>query len=459
MLNCQKLFEGKKITVLGLGLLGRGLGDAEFLAKCGAHVLVTDKKTEAQLAESVEKLKHYNNVSFRLGGHDEKDFAGRDLVIKGAKTPLDSPYIAAARKAGVPVVMSTALFAKYAMEEGAIIVGITGTRGKSTVTHMIHYVLISAFAKASADRRAPNVILGGNIRGISTLAMLPEIKKGDIAVLELDSWQLQGFGDLQISPNISIFTNLMPDHLDYYQGLDAYFNDKANIFKFQKRGDSLFVGKGILEKVKATRPEAAPHVPPAIPADWKLQIPGEHNRENASLAAAALRSLGLQESDIQSGLESFVGLEGRLQLVGQIKGVNVYNDTNATTPEATVAALRAVGNAKNRKVVLIMGGDDKFLDMSALTAEIPKWCSKVVLFKERGTDRVRDEVFAMKSEGMDVYEEEGLPNTAGRAFSIAVPGETILFSPAFTSFGKYFKNEYDRGNQFMALVRAHTANG
>src|SRR3989338_7223716 len=180
MLNCRALFEGKKITVLGLGLLGRGVGDVEFLAKCGAHVLVTDKKSEKELAESVKKLKQYPNVSFRLGGHDEKDFVDCDLVIKGAKTPLDSPYIAAARKAGVPVAMSTALFAKYAVEAGAKIIGVTGTRGKSTVTHMIHYVLISAFAKASADRRAPKIVLGGNIRGVSTIAMLPDVKKGDI---------------------------------------------------------------------------------------------------------------------------------------------------------------------------------------------------------------------------------------------------------------------------------------
>ena len=103
--------------------------------------------------------------------------------------------------------------------------------------------------------------------------------------------------------------------------------------------------------------------------------------------------------------------------------------------------------------MLIIGGDDKKLDMSELIAEIPKWCSKVVLFKERGTDRIRDEVFALSAQGIDIYEEDGLPATVNRTFSVAVPGECILYSPAFTSFGKYFENEYDRGNQFNALVR------
>ena len=463
MADSRALFRGKKVTVLGLGLLGRGVGDAEFLAKCGAHVLVTDKKTTEELAASVEKLRRYKNVSFRLGGHDEKDFTGCDLVIKGAKTPLDSPYIAAARKAGVPVAMSTALFAKYAVAAGAIIVGVTGTRGKSTVTHMIYHALKEVDKPLGLNRaegavgrtiRQRRIVLGGNVRGVSTLAMLPDVRRDDTAVLELDSWQLQGFGDLKISPHISVFTNLMPDHQDYYKNMDEYFRDKENIFKYQNVKDTLILGKGLKPRFQTAHTPCEPLIPDALSPDWKLRIPGEHNRENAALAASALRALGLSEPEIQSGLESFPGLEGRLQLVGTVGGVNIYNDTIATIPEATIAALRAVGDASERRVVLIMGGDDKNLDMSALIKEIPKWCSKVVLFKERGTERIRDEVFALSATGIDVYEEEGLPATVKRAFSVAVSGETILFSPAFTSFGKYFKNEFDRGEQFMKLVRA-----
>src|SRR3990167_1883355 len=334
-MDCGNLFKNKRITVLGLGLLGRGVGDVEFLATCGAEVLVTDKKSDGELAESVAKLKKYPNVTFRLGGHQKEDFEKCDLVIKSAGVRLDSPEIVAARAAGVPVAMSTALFAKYATEAGAKIVGVTGTRGKTTVAHMIHHSLISAFAKASADRRA-NVFLGGNVRGISTLAMLPDVKKGDIAVLELDSWQLQGFGELKISPNISVFTNLMPDHQNYYRDMEEYFGDKENIFKYQsrrkvgtptsdapveaggasgKQDDSLFVGASVLRRFLTAHTPSEPLVPDALAPDWKLRIPGEHNRENAALAAAALRALGLSESDIKTGLESFPGLEGRLQFV------------------------------------------------------------------------------------------------------------------------------------------------
>src|SRR3989344_495940 len=191
-MNAEHIFSGKRVSVLGLGLLGRGVGDVEFLAKCGAEVLVTDKKSDGELAESVAKLKKYPNVTFRLGGHQKEDFEKCDLVIKSAGVRLDSPEIVAARAAGVPVAMSTALFAKYAAESGVKIVGVTGTRGKTTVSHMIYHSLI---------RANKHTVLGGNVRGVSTLAMLPNIKKGDIAVLELDSWQLQGFAALKISTN------------------------------------------------------------------------------------------------------------------------------------------------------------------------------------------------------------------------------------------------------------------
>lgn len=451
MRDYRAVYEGKKITALGLGLLGRGVGDVEFLARCGAQVLVTDKKTEEQLEESVAKLKKYPNVKFRLGGHRKEDFISCDMVLKAAGVRLDSTEIAAARNAGVPVAMSTALFAKYATEEGATIIGITGTRGKSTITHMVHHILTSAFAKAPADKRA---FLGGNVRGVSTLAMLPEVKAGDIAVLELDSWQLQGFGDLEISPHIAVLANLMPDHQNYYKDADEYFADKANIFRYQKAGDMLFVGSGALGRARSAHPPVMPVVPPAIPSAWRMKIVGEHNRENASLAAACLRTLGLPDEEIKDGLGSFEPVEGRLQLVREWNGVKIYNDNNATTPEATIAALRAVGNPARRTVVLIMGGDDKRLDMSALVQEIPKWCSKVVLFKERGTDRIRDAILALTENGLDVYEEEGLRATVKRALEIAESGETILYSPAFSSFGKYFKNEFDRGDQFLEIVNA-----
>ena len=431
-------FKNKRITVLGLGLLGRGVGDVEFLAKCGAEVLVTDKKSDGELAESVAKLKKYPNVTFRLGGHQKEDFEKCDLVIKSAGVRLDSPEIVAARAAGVPVAMSTALFAKYATEAGAKIVGVTGTRGKSTVSHMIHHSLIRA------NKRT---VLGGNVRGISTLAMLPDIKKGDIAVLELDSWQLQGFGDLKISPNISVFTNLMPDHQNYYKGMDEYFADKANIFRYQKADNVLIVGNSIADKVRAAQPPLDPIVPEKIPSDWKLRVVGEHNRENASFANAALEALGLSDEEIQAGLESFEGVEGRLQFVCEINGVKIYNDNNATTPEATIAALRALGD----NMTLIVGGSEKGLALGELVSEVKKRVSHVILLTHpnyKGSARLAE---SLRNADIPYEEARELSAAVTSALENTNTG-TILFSPAFASFGM-FKNEYERNDQLLEIVR------
>jgi len=438
MQGFEHLFRGKKITMLGLGLLGRGVGDAEFLASCGAEVTVTDTKTESELAESVGRLKHFANITFHLGGHREEDFTNADFVIKAAGVRLDSPEVAVALSAGVPVSMSTALFAKYASEAGVKIVGVTGTRGKSTISHMIFHVL------KSAGRR---VHLGGNVRGISTLAMLPEVQSGDVAVLELDSWQLQGFGELKMSPHVAVFTNLMPDHQNYYTSMDEYFADKANIFRFQHPGDSLIVGHSVEDRVRAAHPPVDPIVPGGLPKDWQLNIPGGHNRHNASLASSALLALGLTADAIHAGLETFDGVEGRLQLVGEKDGVKIYNDNNATTPEATIAALRALHEGERNSLILIAGGSDKGLDLTELVSEIQKTCKAVMLLAGTGTDTLKE-----KLANAQVF--QALDTAVGAAFEAAAPGDTILFSPAFASFGM-FKNEYERNDQFLKLVKSH----
>lgn len=429
-------FKGKRVTVMGLGLLGRGVGDAAFLSECGAQVTVTDMKSEAKLAPSLAELKTYPNIIFHLGGHTESDFTDTDLVIKAAGVKLDSPYIKAARDAGVRVAMSTALFAQFASEIGVTIIGVTGTRGKSTVSHMIYHALIHAGKRAH---------LGGNIRGISTLAMLPEMRAGDYAVLELDSWQLQGFGDLSISPNVAVFTNLMPDHQNYYPDMDAYFADKAHIFAHQKKGDALFIGEELRDRVRAAHPINEPTVPGALAPDWQLKILGEHNRINGSFAAAVLLHLGMDIATIRAGLESFDGVEGRLQFLGLADGVRVFNDNNATTPEATIAAIRALDQGR-RDIILIAGGADKNLPLETMADEIQKKCKAVMLLAGTGTERLRP----LLGDAMVFHT---LETAVDSAFDTAEFGDAVLFSPAFASFGSYV-NEYERNDHFLGLAKA-----
>jgi len=429
----KDFFAGKRVTLMGLGLLGRGVGDAAFLADLGAQLLVTDRKDKAALASSLDQLSGFANIQYALGEHRVADFQDTDMVIKAAGVPLDSPYIKAARDAGVPVYMSTALFAKFAREAGATIVGVTGTRGKSTVTHMIHHAL------ARAGRRAH---LGGNVRGLSTLALLPEVRAGDIAVLELDSWQLQGFGDLRMSPEVAVFTNLLMDHLNYYPDMDAYFSDKANIFKYQQADDTLIVGAQIRDRIANSRSPASPVVAKPIPADWQPQIKGAHNRENAALAAAALRALKLSEQQVRDGLESFQPVEGRLQFVAERRGVKIYNDNNATTPDATVAALQAFAG---ERIVLITGGSDKGIPLDILAEQINRHASAVVLLPGTGTDRLAP---MLKS----AIKAKDMAEAVRTAFVHARAGDVLLLSPGFASFG-LFTNEYERNDAFLQALR------
>lgn len=443
-MDASAYFRGKKITVMGLGLLGRGVGDAKYLAECGAELIITDLKSEEQLADSIVQLKQFPNIAYTLGEHKLEDFRNRDLILKAAGVPMDSPYIAEAKKNDISVRMSADLFAEYA---GIPVIGITGTRGKSSVTHMIAAILTAAGKK---------VLLGGNVRGVSTLALLSEVHGDEVAVLELDSWQLQGFGEAHISPNIAVFTTFYDDHLNYYHGdKDAYLADKANIFLNQKENDLLVMGSQCAGEVqnkyqKQFKGKFEVWGAHDLPSDWSLKIPGEHNRYNAALALAVARAMKIDDGVTKQALADFAGVPGRLELVREVNGVKIYNDNNSTTPEATLVALSAVGP----RVVLIMGGDEKNLDMSKLVADIPKWCKAIVLFKERGTNRIRDSVFALQNDHLAIYEEEGLEACVAKAWGLCKPGDTFLFSPAFSSFGKYFKNEYDRGDQFNALVKA-----
>ncbi len=446
MNNFKQIFKDKKITIMGLGLLGRGVGDAIFLAECGAKLTVTDLKTKEQLKESLKKLKKFRNINYVLGKHRLQDFQNCDLVLKNPAIPLDSKYIKEARKNKIPIEMSATLFAKLT---SLPMIAVTGTRGKSTVTHLIAHILKSAGKK---------IILGGNIRGVSNLQLLKDIKGVEVAVFELDSWQLQGFGDSKISPSVSVFTTFLPDHMGYYKGsMKKYFFDKAHIFNYHTKDDMLIVGKQAMTYIKkwGGKIKSTIIIPKErLPKGWKFKLSGLHNEYNAQLAIEATRSFSIPDAKIKKAVATFTPLSGRLQFLRTVRGIKIYNDNSSTTPDATIAALRAVGDIKKRKVVLILGGDNKFLDMRKLLVEIPKFCSKVVLFKERGTDTISGRVFEFKKKGIEVYEEEGLSATVRRAFHVTQRGETILYSPAFFSFGKHFKNEFDRGDQFVKIVKS-----
>lgn len=445
MNNYTENFKGKKITVMGLGLLGRGVGDVAYLAEQGAEVTVTDLKSAAELHDSLEQLKRFEQITYVLGEHRKEDFIDKDYILVGAGVPLDSEYVAQAREAGIPLKQSAAWFAELS---GVPIIGVTGTRGKSTVTHMIHHVLSVVTGE--------KVLLGGNVRGLSNLQLFKEVQEDSLCVMELDSWQLQGFGWIKQSPQIAVFTNFMEDHLNYYQAggrskddaMRLYFADKANIFRYQDESGVLVTTPAVFETAKqlpgiTLGQEVVLADVSMIPEDALLSMPGEHNRLNAALAYAALKAVSLTDDEIFSALAMFPGVPGRLEYLGERDGVKIYNDNNATTPQATIEGLRAVGNEDDKHVILIAGGANKNIDSAPLLVEIAKYCKKVILLPGTGTDVIKEQLEAEIVDSLEKAVEAGL--------AASKPGDTLLFSPAFASFG-LFKNEYERNDEFVRCI-------
>jgi UDP-N-acetylmuramoylalanine--D-glutamate ligase len=432
-------FAGKHVTVLGLGLLGRGVKDVRFLAEHGAQLTVTDLKTAEQLAPSLERLADLSGPSIRfvLGEHRLEDFRDADFVLKAAGVPRDSPYVAEARAHGVPVEMDEALFAKL-VDADVRVAGVTGTRGKTTTTLLLHRILEHAGLRPH---------LGGNIRDVATLPLLDVVAPGDVVVLELSSWQLQGFADAGISPHVAVFTNFLPDHLNYYGGdMGAYFADKANVYRFQGAGDVLVAGPGAVEEIARRGPAPAGEVRVAGDLDpaWQLRVPGGHNRANAALAAEAARALGVDDETIRRAVESFEGVPDRLELVRELRGVRFYNDTTATTPDALVAALDAFAGG----LVLIAGGADKELDYADAARAIAARATTVVALPGRATDKLLAAL-----DGVPVRYAASMDEAVAEAATAARPGDVVLLSPGAASFG-LFENEFDRGSRFAAAVAA-----
>jgi UDP-N-acetylmuramoylalanine--D-glutamate ligase len=410
---------------------------------------VTDLKSKEALAPSVASLASYPNVTFVLGEHRLEDFESRDMILVAAGVPMDSPYLAHAKEHGVPLEMSAAIFARVSQIP---IVGVTGTRGKSTVTAMIHHVL-------SVVTGEP-ILLGGNIRGVSNLQLLKNVKEDSIAVFELDSWQLQGFGWAEISPQIAVFTNFMEDHQNYYKGdMDAYFFDKANIFLYQEDHDTLITTLEVFERAKECAlkkditlgQEVVLADDSVLPEELVLRTPGVHNRQNAGLAYQALKALSLTDDEIIEGLSTFPGVPGRLEYLREIEGVKIYNDNNATTPQATIVGIEALKDTEKKNIVLIMGGADKGIDCTELIEKIEKCVKKVILIPGTGTEKLTT---LLKVRDVIPYFQVGtLGEAVEQARATGVQGDIILFSPAFASFGM-FKNEYERNDEFVTCIES-----
>ncbi|MFC1598786.1 UDP-N-acetylmuramoyl-L-alanine--D-glutamate ligase [Patescibacteria group bacterium] len=433
--------KNKKITVMGLGLLGRGIGDVKFLAKKGADLTVTDLKTKKLLTEALKQIKGLK-LKLVLGKHRKQDFANKDYILKAAGVPLNSAYIKFAQKNKIPIKMDDSWFAELSSSK---IVGITGTRGKTTTSHLINKLLKQSKYK---------VFLAGNIMGQATLPLIDKVKKDDLVVLELSSWQLQGWAEAKLSPHIAVITNIYRDHLNYYGSMGRYVADKQAIYKYQTNSDYLILNKNnsySKKFAKEAKSKIIWYSNKDVPKTWQLKISGEHNMDNIAAAIKVAQILKIPKTKIRKAVESFKGVEGRQYLVRDYKNIKYINDTTGTTPEAAIAAINTYYSDSQGGIVLLAGGSDKKLEYKNFAKVIKQKVKAVILFEGAATHKLSQELKKINYNKTIVF-VDSMPEAFKQAKYILTKGDIFILSPAAASFG-LFINEFDRGDQFNKQVK------
>ena len=449
---------------MGIGLHGGGVGTVKFLASLGAKVIATDLRTKEQLSASLEKLKGIKNIQYVLGHHRMEDFSNVDMVIKNPAAQWSDKHIKFAIESKVPVEMDSSLFFKLCKNK---IIGVTGTKGKTTTATLIYEILKAA---------GKNPIKIG-IGQVSVLDKLSLLKKDSIVVFELSSWRLSALGRAKISPQIAVFKNIMPDHLNYYGTMEKYFQDKKYIFSNQKPKDWLIINnddellkdatKDVSAQVVRFSYEPLTRSKSVFIEDGEIflnngidvkkliqvkdiLIPGRHNLSNVMAAIGAVYAYGLSVVEIKKALPQLKGVAHRLEFVREIKGVRYYNDTAATIPDAAISAL----NSFEKSIVLIAGGTDKNLDFEKFAKEITEKAKNLVLLSGTATDKLLIKLKKVATEEFlqNIEIVHSMDDAIKAAQKKSQTGDIVVLSPGAASFG-LFANEFDRGDKFREAVK------
>jgi len=451
---------------MGLGLNQGGLGVARFLVKAGAKVLITDLKTEKELRSSLEKLKNFD-IRYILGRHREEDFINTDMVIQNPAVSHNSKYLKIAREYKIPIKTDLDLFFQQCPSRN--IIAIAGTKGKSTVSQLIFHI----FKEAQKD-----TILAGNI-GISVLDILEKITPQTWVILEISTWQMEGMKHHKFKPRTAVITNILPDHLDRYPNYKEYIRAEKLIFQYQNPNDHLIVNYDNEETIKIKKETNLPlywfsakkKIEPGCYFEndelafqleghktvfakiSDLPLPGSHNLENILAASTVGFIHNIPGKIILKALKQFPGISYRLEFIGRYRGIKFYNDTCATTPEATLAALESFSK---EYIILILGGKDKELNYKNFGLAIGqnKKIKKIILLQHPDyTASLK--IFSTLKKHLDsekIIQTTNLKVAIEIAIQQAKANDLIILSPAAASFGM-FKNEFDRGDQFNKIVK------
>ncbi|KKQ01922.1 MAG: UDP-N-acetylmuramoylalanine-D-glutamate ligase [Candidatus Roizmanbacteria bacterium GW2011_GWA2_36_23] len=436
--NLIKRYSGKKVLVVGLGVQGGGLGVAKFFAELGAKVTVTDLRSEMELANSIKRLKSYPIV-FHLNKHLLQDFLEADIIFKGPSVPWNLPEIIEAEKQNIPIEMELAFFTKHCP---AKIIGVTGTRGKSTTTNMIYLALQNAKI---------NCFLAGSLPGISTISLLKSVTAEDWVVMEIPSWPLAAFHRHKISPHIAVFTNFYPDHLNFYKSMDDYLYDKKAIYMYQTPQDYLVAARQLQKIIGNDRPQSQVfYTDDSSFSEASISLPGKHNLENANISLKVLEIVGIDKQKAEKSIVGFKGLPYRQQIVRIKDKVIFINDSTSTTPVATI---KAIDTFHDKPIILLLGGKSKNLPYGQLLEKL-QGVEKIILLKGSFTDEIEPLLKKQYPDKVSLVFTD-MDKAVQFAFQSAgnfENGAYILLSPAATSFAM-FKNEFERGDCFNEIVK------
>jgi UDP-N-acetylmuramoylalanine--D-glutamate ligase len=440
---------GKRVLVVGLARTG--VATSIFCAARGARVTASDSRGESEIGEAVAKLKQAG-VTLELGGHREETFLEQDLIVPSPGVPPDQARLEAARAKGITIWSEIEL--AYRFVRGRLI-GITGSNGKTTTTSLAEHILKTA---------GMPTILAGNI-GAPLIGCVDQMRDDTSTVAELSSFQLELIDTFR--PNIGVFLNLTPDHLDRHHTMEAYGRAKARLFENQTGEDA-----AALNADDAATTVYAPSLPRLYWFSRKkrvaqgayvrgeeivfredgreeillkledIPLAGAHNVENVLAAAAAARLAGAPAAAIARGVRSFTGVEHRLEFVAEIRGVRYYNDSKATNVDATQKALDAFPG----RILIILGGRDKGSDYTALQKPLREKAILALLIGA-AADKIENQI----SGSVALERAETLERAVETAWQAARPGDVVLLAPACASFDQ-FQNYEHRGRVFKDLV-------
>jgi UDP-N-acetylmuramoylalanine--D-glutamate ligase len=441
---------GKRVLVLGLGR--SGLASAVFLKSHGAHVTVSDTKSEDQLRDQIPALLD-EGIAVETGGHSVRTLQNQDLVVVSPGVPIDAPPIVQAKNLGQPVIGEIELAFQFLP---GLIIAITGSNGKTTTTTLVGEVLKSGGLKT---------LVGGNI-GTAAISLADRATPETSIVLEVSSFQLETICEFR--PKVAVVLNVTPDHLDRHRTFAAYVDAKARIFQNQMGDDfavlnsddptcvelsgrtraEVFwfsrkqeVGSGAFVRGGSIVFRRNGSISEVMPVS-EVPLKGAHNLENVLAAVCTGTLMGILAEDIRAAVHNFKAVEHRLEYVATVRGVDYYNDSKATNVDATIKALESF----TTNIHLILGGKDKGSDYTVLN-DLLRQRVKTVYTIGAAAGKIESQIKGAAS----VVPSGTLESAVKQASSTAQAGDIVLLAPACASFDQ-FQNYEHRGRVFKGLV-------